>query len=389
VADWPGALARARREAGASELELFDVTGEPMAADPHPAPVEHWPTAAELERARHSMTEFGPIGAPVPRLLHYAEVDARGRPLLLRFATEVPELGRIRDERRQVLLAHAVGVVVLLVAAGMALLPGAAGLRDRTRALDAYEEAMSRLQSRGVQHRAELVRLGEELEDTAAMARSGELAAGIAHEMRNGLGTILTQARLLEATGADPGAVAEAARGIREECETLESVIRRFVDFVREERLERAEFDLSGLLRRVVAREGRSHPGREVSLAAAEGTRIVADEDLLERGLENLVRNALEAAGPGGRVEVRVIPVPAGLEIQIADDGPGFPAGAQPPRPFTTGKAGGLGLGLPLALKVMQLHGGSLELEPRLPRGALVRIRLPAEPVATEGNTYT
>jgi signal transduction histidine kinase len=180
--------------------------------------------------------------------------------------------------------------------------------------------------------------------------------------------------------------VAETARGIREECETLESVIRRFVDFVREERLERAAFDLGRLLDRVVAREGRAHPSRAVRVEAGEGVRITADEDLLERGLENLVRNALEAAGAGGKVEIGVKRVSGGLEIRIADDGPGFPPEGAPLRPFATGKAGGLGLGLPLALKVVQLHGGRLELESPANGGAVVRVLLPAEPGATQSS---
>jgi len=386
VADWPGAIARARREAGASEVELFDLAGESMIAIPEPAPVEHWPEPAELERARASLVAAGPLGAPIPRLLHYVGFEARGRPLLLRFATEAPELARARQQRRQTLLAHGAVAVVLLVSAGIVLLPSAAGRRDRGRGLGAYEEAMSRLHSRGVQHRAELQRLGEELRDTAALARSGELAAGIAHEVRNGLGTILAQSRLLEVEGAGPERIGEAARSTRDECETLEAVIRRFVDYVREEKLQLAEFDLGQLLRRVVAREGRAHPVREVRLDALEAARLVADEDLLERGLENLVRNALEAAGPQGAVEGAVLAVASGLEIRIADDGPGLPPGAEPLRPFASGKAGGLGLGLPLALKVVQLHSGELELCPRRPHGLVVVVRLPVAPSVTEGN---
>jgi len=243
---------------------------------------------------------------------------------------------------------------------------------------------MSRLQSRGAQHRAELQRLGDELADTAALARSGQLAAGIAHEMRNGLGTILTQARLLESAGARDGDVLEASAAIRAECETLEAVIRRFVDFVRQEKLERAEFDLVRLLRRVAAREGRAHPEVALEVAVAGESRIGADEDLLERGLENLVRNALEAAD--SRVDVSATGAAGRVEILIADDGPGLPAGTEPLRPFATNKPGGLGLGLPLALKVVQLHGGELELLPREGRGTLVRVWLPIDRDATDGN---
>ena len=124
---------------------------------------------------------------------------------------------------------------------------------------------MERLRDRGeemsARHEAERRSMEEAIREKEALARAGELTAGIAHEVRNGLGTILGYARMLERAGLaeDPAA---AARSIREECETLETVVRRFTDFVKLERLQLAPTDLARLLPRVVAREQRADEER-------------------------------------------------------------------------------------------------------------------------------
>jgi signal transduction histidine kinase len=251
------------------------------------------------------------------------------------------------------------------------------------RGLLAYEEAMERLRSRGAEetrrHEAERRHLEGEIQDREAMSRAGELTSAIIHEVRNGLGTILGHARLLEHGGQSEAQILDAARCVREECETLEGVIRRFMDFIRRETLTSAAFDLGRLLARVAARESRARPGAEVTLPTGDLGRLVADEELLERAFENLVRNAREAAGPRGRVRVEVAREGGDVLVSIADDGPGLPAQARDQlRPFVTTKPGGLGLGLPIALKLVRLHAGELSLGDAVPHGLVVTVRLPA-----------
>jgi signal transduction histidine kinase len=248
-------------------------------------------------------------------------------------------------------------------------------------AFEAYEAAMARLRQRGdrihQEHEAQLRRLEEHLQDREAMARAGELTAGIVHEVRNGLGTIVGYARMIERSGSSEEAL--AASRIREECETLESVVRRFMDFVRRETLAPAPVDLARMLSRVAAREGQRRPEVTMSLEVRGEDPFVADEELLERAFENLVRNACEAAGPGGRVAVSLSREGETRLVEIRDDGPGLPADVRSRlRPFFSTKAGGLGLGLAIALKIVQLHGGSLELGDAAPRGLAVRVWLPA-----------
>lgn len=369
----------------ASEVEVIDEEGRVVFSRPGPPPVTHVLLPRERERIRggRSLTVLAQSG-PRMRALTYVGLPGAGRALVLRLATLVPDLEEDLNERRQVLLGQGAALGALLLAAALLLLPGR---REHPvsppAALEAYEEAMERLRDRGeemsARHEAQKRLMEDSLREKEAMARAGELTAGIVHEVRNGLGTIVGHARLLE-RGGGGGASAEAGRAIREECETLETVVRRFNDFIRWERLDLAELDLASLLSKVAARELRGHEGVAHDLSSlAEPLRVRGDQHLLERAFENLVRNAAEAAEEGGRhVEISAGISGSQALVRIADDGPGLPPGhTGQARPFFTTKPGGLGLGLSIARKVVLLHGGLLRLENREPRGVTAVVTMP------------
>ncbi|HEY7516131.1 MAG TPA: HAMP domain-containing sensor histidine kinase [Vicinamibacteria bacterium] len=378
---WRGAAREALASSLGAEVEVFDPEGRRLFSFPGDAPVSHWPSPSELQPVRSGgVVTFGPVTGGGVRLLTYVAFRVADDLRILRIASPCPELAEDLRERREVVLAHALSLVILAAAAGLAFFPRGGGAPSTRGALQAYEEAMARLRERGreltEEHAEELRRLERQIEDKEALARAGELTAGMAHEVRNGLGTIVGYARLIENEAATRGAV-EAARSIREECETLETVVRRFMDFVKHETLNLAAFDLGRLLSRVVSREGRSGSGGEVTLGSVAVASIVGDEELLERAFENLVRNAREAAGRGGHVWVAGVRDGNLVAVTIADDGPGLSGGLKAVRPFATTKTGGLGLGLPMALKMVHLHGGDLVLGERAPHGLVVTVRLP------------
>jgi signal transduction histidine kinase len=363
----------------ATEFEIFEPQGRLLYARPRRAPVEHWPDGRQLERLRREhVVTLGPFSGTGTRLLSYVSFEQNPRPVVVRLSREVPAVASDLGEYRKLMLGHGIGLVALVVLAALVFRPSGGPVPAGQGALDAYEEVVHQLQERGrslnQQHEAERDRLERAVQERAAMARAGDLTAGIVHEVRNGLATIVGHARLLE-----PAPEArEAARTILQECETLERVIRRFLDFIREESLEMAPFDLGRFISRVVGREARMHPGCEISMPIEELGSLTGDEDMLERAFENLVRNALEAAGSGGHVRIAVARETDHVALLIEDDGPGLdPSVGAQPRAFFSTKAGGTGLGLPIAEKIVRLHAGELRLEPVSPHGLRAWVELP------------
>ena len=383
---WEAAAREALGTNVATEFELFEPSGRVVFVRPAAAPVRHWTSTQQQRTIREGgLVSAGLVPGSGYRVLHYFPAVSAGQPVVVRLATAVPELGAAVEEQRQRLLRHGLVIAVLVLAAGAALWP-ARSEGTGAGAANVYAEALDRLQTRGRdllrRHEAERQRLEQRVHDREAMARAGELTAGMAHEVRNGLATILAHARLIEQGGAPPG---EFAAAIRAECETLETMVQRFMEFVREEKLRLEDFDLRGMLTRVAARESRARGGAAVVIAPGDLGRLVGDEDLLERAFENLVRNARHAAGPGGHVWVDARRDAGALRVTIADDGPGLtPEARRELRPFYTTKPGGLGLGLPIALKLIALHQGEIVLGQRAPRGLSVEVRLPARPRAVE-----
>jgi signal transduction histidine kinase len=383
---WDEAAATALAQGLASEVEVVDGDGVVAFSRPHVAPVVQRPGEAERRElaAGRSATALAREG-PELRVLTYLPLPPAQAGQFFRLAARAPDLEDEAREWQTVLLGHAAALSALALAAVLVLWPrGASVAAASDGALTAYEVAMGRLRDRGQElserYEEQTQRMEERLRELEAMARAGELTAGIVHEVRNGLGTIVGYARLLE-RGAREQAAKEA-RAILDECATLETVVRRFTDFVKLDKLQLADTDLAPLAARVVARERRGHDAVVARLSGLDAPVVVrADEELLERALENVVRNAVQAAAAGGgHVELRVERSAGGVLLHVEDDGPGL-AADHPGyvRPFYTTRPGGLGLGLPLARKIVLLHGGELSLERRSPKGARVVLRLPAD----------
>jgi signal transduction histidine kinase len=385
---WSDALDLAQRATLALEAELFDLDGRRLAAYPSRAPVQHWPRPADLTGLQaERLILVGPLGRTEPRMLLYAAIPGASQTLVLRLSLPGWELLEDIRARRQFLLGHTVTLLALLLAGVMAVLPTRElAPAAAPRVLDAYHVALERLRDLGQaevrRHQTERQRMEEDLRDREAMVRAGELTAGMVHEVRNGLNTILGNARLVERQALS-GEAAEAAARIRQEGEEMVTLVRRFIDFIKRETLNLDRFSLARMLARVAAREAQGTEGARIVVRESADQQIVADEDLLERVFENLVRNARQAAGPRGHVWVDWRLEGSGVAVVVSDDGPGMPESLRATlRPFFTTKAGGLGLGLATALKIVRLHGGELMLADRAPRGLAATVRLPLSAAA-------
>ncbi len=213
------------------------------------------------------------------------------------------------------------------------------------------------------------------------------LLAGIAHEVRNPLGALDLFAGLLAEELQGRPEAAHVAR-IRSELAALSKVVGEFLDYARTRPPVREAVSLGPLLAEVVELSAPLAADRLISLSSEGDGGVIADREQLRRALLNLVRNAIEAAPAASEVEVAASVGEAEAVIEVRDRGPGLAPGAREGlfRPFFTTKERGTGLGLALAKKVADAHGGALDLLDREGGGIVARLAIPdAEPSALEG----
>ena len=383
-APWRNALDLAMRATLALEADVFDPSGRHLAAYPARAPVTHWPRPADVAGLREERTLLvGPLGESEPRMLFYASVPGPNQEtLVLRLALPGWELLEDIRARRLYLLGHTATLLALMLAGVMAVFPARdlqAGAPPRV--LDAYHAALERLRDQGQaevrRHQTERQRMEDEMRDRDAMVRAGELTAGMVHEVRNGLNTILGYARLLERQGGRAGRGGGGRphpRGMRPARDAGAPL-----HGLHQARHAAPRHGVGGADAGARRRAGGAgtDPARIV-VREGPDVALLADEDLLERAFENLVRNARQAAGPRGHVWIDWRAEGDGVVVVVSDDGPGMPADVRTTlRPFFTTKAGGLGLGLATAVKIVRLHGGDLVLGDRAPHGLTATVRLP------------
>jgi PAS domain S-box-containing protein len=236
----------------------------------------------------------------------------------------------------------------------------------------------------------EIVELRERLFLKENLARLGEMAAGIAHEFRNGLATILGNARLLTGARLAPEASEAIADALVAESHSLARVVSEFLQFARPEPLHLESVDLKALLAGLLEELAPRAAKAEVELELTGGpVRIDADEPLLRKAFTNLVANAIEALAEAPienrRVAVEVRESAGAATVRVRDNGPGIEAGSREKifTPFFTLKERGTGLGLSVVQKVVVSHNGTVELE-ETECGASFLVRLPLPGTASD-----
>ena len=226
-------------------------------------------------------------------------------------------------------------------------------------------------------------------EAEAAMRRSerlaalGQLSAGLAHEIRNPLGTIKASAEMLTRYVPPDNPLAQEMAGfISTEVDRTNSLVTRFLDFAKPLAPQREPADLSQIIDRAIAAVERETT--RVSLYrnySPDLPKLPLDPNLMQQVFYNLILNAAQASPEGGSVTIKTKSLPDGAEVSIIDRGTGIaPANLETIfNPFFTTKPTGVGLGLPIVQKIVDEHGGHLTVDSEEGQGSTFRVYLPCE----------
>ncbi|HEY2923406.1 MAG TPA: ATP-binding protein [Candidatus Eisenbacteria bacterium] len=238
---------------------------------------------------------------------------------------------------------------------------------------------------------SEVRALEDRIRRRETLAAIGELSAGIAHEIRNCLNPISGSVEVLQRELKVKGENARLLDLIVRESERLDNFIRELLDYARERPLKCETLDLAELLRDLVevAKRHPSAEGKSLRFSGkSDDVHVHVDSEQMRQVLINLVVNALEAVEAEGQVEVRVGArrdrpgsgsTPSWVCVEVQDNGIGI---AAPEielifEPFYSTKRGGTGLGLAIANRIVERHGGALEVESRLGAGTTMRVWVP------------
>ena len=226
----------------------------------------------------------------------------------------------------------------------------------------------------------------EKLAQQAALARLGQMAAVVAHEVRNPLAGIKGAVQILMSRRTADDAEQPVMRDIVARIDSLSELINDLMVFARPRPPQLALVDVHALVNDAITivRRDPSAQGAEISIEG-DSLSIAADGELVRATVLNLLLNATQALAGRGRITVTTRREGEMAVVEVRDTGPGIPADirAHVFEPFFTTKSRGGGLGLPIARRTAELHGGSLMLDCPATGGTVLTITLPIRPPVT------
>jgi len=239
-------------------------------------------------------------------------------------------------------------------------------------------------------HLEGIVTMERRLEKAERLSALGQLAAGVAHEIRNPLNAISMASQRLkrEFVPEDPGKSREfesLAGVIRDEIRRLNGIIEEFLTFSKSRRLEFRDYPVTDVLQKIVSLLREEAAAKHIDIRthwSADGVVIPMDMDKLQQALLNIIKNAMESIDGTGAIDIGVAGNAKGrVRVRISDTGCGMTAD-EVERIFSpeyTTKEKGLGLGLPLAHEIVRGHSGEINVFSELGKGTTFEIVLPAE----------
>ena len=239
-------------------------------------------------------------------------------------------------------------------------------------------------------HLARIEEMRKRLEQSERLSSLGQLAAGVAHEIRNPLNAISMASQRLQREympcEQDKGAEFGRLTGvIRDEIRRLNVIIEDFLTFSRSRRLELREFSLTEVIQKLARLMGEEARVRGIALTVRSGQdslMVPMDVDKLQQALINIVKNAMESIEGTGSIDIVMEKRPGERAVvRISDTGSGLAPGEIEKifDPDYTTKEKGLGLGLPIAFEIVRGHGGTIRVQSSPGRGTTFEVELPTK----------
>ena len=229
-----------------------------------------------------------------------------------------------------------------------------------------------------------LRRMEEGLRRADRLAAVGKLAAGLAHEIRNPLASMSGSIELLQAGQALPDKDRKLMRIVQREVERLDALVRDFLSFARPIAPELRPVDLSRLVEELgtVLQPSLKPRGLTLTVEMPPAVWVKADEGQLKQVLWNLLGNAADATSAGGQVRVQGWREDEKVLVVVEDSGAGIAAEdlSRIFDPFFTTKERGTGLGLAIVHRIVEAHGGLLEVSSVVGHGSAFKVTLAASP---------
>jgi signal transduction histidine kinase len=231
---------------------------------------------------------------------------------------------------------------------------------------------------------AALAQLHTLVDHSKVLARLGQMAAGVAHEIRNPLQAINFELGALQhSTDLDAGEVEQHVRAATEEMQRLDRAISGFLKVARLRELRLSRTGINDLLEETHrAMEGEANlSGLDLDLQLdADVPHATCDREVLRQAIENLVKNAIQALpSREGRIVLESRVMNGEILISVADTGPGIPPDhiERATDLYFTTKESGTGVGLALVRQAIELHGGEIELDSKVGEGTVVTLKIP------------
>jgi signal transduction histidine kinase len=233
-----------------------------------------------------------------------------------------------------------------------------------------------------------LVLATERAEQAERMAALGRLAAGLAHEIRNPLGSIAASIELLRTGGTLSSEDRELCAIVERETARLNDLVSDMLDLSRPRAPSKALVDLAMTATDVVVLAGTSGRGADVRVRyeGPSSSMVFADAAQMRQVVWNLVRNAIQASSAGDEVLVRLLSSDGERVVEVIDHGQGLSPEARERLfdAFFTTRSKGMGIGLAVVKRILDDHGFGIEVESIAEEGTVFRVRIPVDEAAIE-----